>query len=612
MINKLIEMKNRISHYRRQRIKHYIIHVFMIAFLILTLFPIAWMVYSSFKENTDILAGKVPISRAKNDVIKFKVFNDYFYACTADGGINKVSKKDQSIEKYVSAGVMSADYLFDDKYLWVSSANKGLERINLDSLSNKKSIKLNDLQALEVNKIAETFMLDDKENLWYGLRYKGFEKVLLIAKKSGQIIKTYDISSSLSPAQVLSFSRIKDFLWVGLDKGLLKVKVADGKIEKTYNFQGALPSGVLQILESNGRLMLASSAGIFIFEPSSGKLTNAYNDKNCLLSNQVEVLAAQGSKLYAGTTSGLSLIDLNSKTYDKCEFIFNSVGQDEKEQKGQYTSSVVSAIGFDQRNVYVGSSLGRVSILNLSNQQVVQTLKLKEGHLVIAWRNYIDMFTNINFGLYLKNSFIICGFATLFAMIMATFAAYAISRYDFPGSKLFSVSILATQMIPGIMFLIPIYIMFVKIHEATGIPIKGTFAGMIFIYSAFFVPFSIWILRGFFAAIPKELEEAARIDGCSPIQVFWHVVLPLAVPGIIATGIYIFLTAWDELMFAWILTSADTMTIPVGIRLFVGNYQNRFDLMMAAATVATLPVMVLFFMLQKYIVKGLTAGAVKG
>ena len=167
-------------------------------------------------------------------------------------------------------------------------------------------------------------------------------------------------------------------------------------------------------------------------------------------------------------------------------------------------------------------------------------------------------------------------------------------------------------MIPAIMYLIPLYIMFIKFAEVTGVPLMGTFPGIILIYSAFFIPFSIWILRGFFAAIPKELEEAGRIDGCSQFQVFWYIVLPLAVPGIIATGVYVFLTAWDELMFAWVLCNADTMTIPVGIRLFVGNYQNRFDLMMAAATVATIPVMVLFFMLQKYIIKGLTAGAVKG
>jgi len=135
---------------------------------------------------------------------------------------------------------------------------------------------------------------------------------------------------------------------------------------------------------------------------------------------------------------------------------------------------------------------------------------------------------------------------------------------------------------------------------------------MIFIYTAFFTPFSIWILRSFFASIPYELEEAARIDGCNAFQVFYKIVLPLAVPGIIATGIYVFLTAWDELLFAWILTNEQSMTIPIGIRLFVGNYQNRYDLMMAAASVATLPVLVLFFLLQKYIVRGLTAGAVKG
>ena len=234
------------------------------------------------------------------------------------------------------------------------------------------------------------------------------------------------------------------------------------------------------------------------------------------------------------------------------------------------------------------------------------------GHPVVHWENYVDMWKNVNFGLYLKNSLIICGSTMVLAMIFSTLAAYALSRFKFPGSDLFSNTILATQMIPAIMYLIPLYIMFVKFTGLTGIPVKGTYTGIILIYSAFFIPFSIWILRGFFASIPKELEEAALIDGCNPFQVFRHVALPLAMPGIIATGIYVFLTAWDELMFAWVLTNADTMTIPVGIRLFVGNYQNRFDLMMAAATVATLPVVILFFMLQKHIVKGLTAGAVKG
>jgi multiple sugar transport system permease protein len=239
-------------------------------------------------------------------------------------------------------------------------------------------------------------------------------------------------------------------------------------------------------------------------------------------------------------------------------------------------------------------------------------VKGKPGQIVIYWRNYVDMWHNINFGLFLKNSFFICGMTMLIVMALATMSAYALSRFNFPGNREFGIAILATQMIPGIMYLIPLFISFTKVSQWSGLQLVGTYWGMIFIYSAFFAPFSIWILRGFFAAIPIELEEAARIDGCNPLQVFWLVVLPLAIPGVIATGIYVFLTAWDELMFAWVLTNESTQTIPVGIRLFVGNYQNRFDLMMAAATVATLPVLLLFFLLQKQIVKGLTAGAVKG
>ncbi len=228
------------------------------------------------------------------------------------------------------------------------------------------------------------------------------------------------------------------------------------------------------------------------------------------------------------------------------------------------------------------------------------------------FENYIDMWRNINFGLYLRNSFIVCGLTMLIAMTLATLASYSLSRFKFPGKRVINDSILATQMVPGIMFLIPIYLMFVKFHNLTNIRLIGTFPGLIFVYSTFFVPFSVWILQGFFASIPYEIEEAALIDGCSRLQIFLKIVLPLAAPGITATGIYIFLTAWDELMFAWVLTNADTMTIPVGIRLFVGNYQNRYDLMMAASTVATLPVIILFFAMQKHIIKGLTAGAVKG
>lgn len=227
--------------------------------------------------------------------------------------------------------------------------------------------------------------------------------------------------------------------------------------------------------------------------------------------------------------------------------------------------------------------------------------------------NYIEMWENVNFFQYFKNSVIVCGSTTVVALSIATLAGYAVSRFNFPGSNIFGATVLATQMVPGIMFLLPLYLLFIRVQDTLGIRLINTYPGLVIVYSAFFIPFSIWILRGFFASIPIELEEAAIIDGCSKFGAFIKIILPVARVGLIATGIYIFLMAWDELLFAWVLTtSADVATIPVGIRLYVGNYQNRYDLLMAAGCVTTLPVLFIFFGLQKQFITGMTAGAVKG
>src|SRR5436190_1743040 len=140
-----------------------------------------------------------------------------------------------------------------------------------------------------------------------------------------------------------------------------------------------------------------------------------------------------------------------------------------------------------------------------------------------------------------------------------------------------------------------------------------TYRGLVFLYVGLFTPASIWIMRGFFVSIPRELEDAAVIDGCSRFGAFVRIVLPLAAPGIVATATFVFLLAWDELFFAWVLTSsAEVQTIPVGIRLFVNQFQHRYDLMMAAGAVSTLPVLLAFFAGQRWFVRGLAAGAIKG
>lgn len=241
---------------------------------------------------------------------------------------------------------------------------------------------------------------------------------------------------------------------------------------------------------------------------------------------------------------------------------------------------------------------------------------LVAGHVSLTsprWQNYLEMWQNIRFAHFFQNSLFICTVTMLIATLFACMAGYALARFRFFGAATFGYAIIGTQMIPGIMFLLPIYMIFLWVKQTFGFPIINTYHGMIGVYTAFFTPVSIWIMRGFFAAIPRELEEAALIDGCSRFSAFLRVILPISAPGLIATAVYVFLTAWDELLFAWVLTTTpEVATIPMGIRLYVGQFQNRYDLLMAAATVTTIPVLIAFFATQRWFIKGMTAGSVKG
>jgi len=222
------------------------------------------------------------------------------------------------------------------------------------------------------------------------------------------------------------------------------------------------------------------------------------------------------------------------------------------------------------------------------------------------------MWDAVDFGRYFENSLIICGAAALFATAFAASAGYALARARFRGSGVFGLSVIGTQLIPGAMFLLPIFIGFVWLGRNTPFQLFDTHIGMILVYTAFFTPVAIFLMRAYFQAIPRELEEAAVVDGCTPFGAFWRIVLPNAAPGLLATFVYAFLFAWDELLFVSSLTQHNAETIPLGIRTFISNYQQRYDQLMAAGVVSTVPVMVAFFATQRWLVRGLTAGSVKG
>ncbi|WP_028062268.1 carbohydrate ABC transporter permease [Solirubrobacter soli] len=222
------------------------------------------------------------------------------------------------------------------------------------------------------------------------------------------------------------------------------------------------------------------------------------------------------------------------------------------------------------------------------------------------------MWQSVDFERYLINSLIICTSAALLATCFASLAGYALARHRFRGSNALSLGVVGTQLIPGSLFLLPVFMGFIWLKQNTPIHLFDTHLGMILVYTAFFTPVAIYFMRYFFAAIPKDLEDAAMVDGCTRLTALLRIVLPAAAPGLVATFVYAFLFAWDELLFVAALTQQNAETIPVGIRNFIGNYQERTAQLMAAGVVSTLPVLIAFFATQRWLVKGITAGAVKG
>ena len=223
-----------------------------------------------------------------------------------------------------------------------------------------------------------------------------------------------------------------------------------------------------------------------------------------------------------------------------------------------------------------------------------------------------DMWQTIDFSKYFLNSLLICTGSALAATAFASSAGYALARFRFKGARPFGVAVIGTQLIPGSMFLLPLFIGFIWLKQNVGLALYDTHLGMVIVYTAFFTPVAIWFMRSFFLAIPKDLEEQAMVDGCTGFGAFWRIVLPNAAPGLVACFVYAFLFAWDELLFVASLTQDTAETIPIGIRGFIGNYQQYTAQLMAAGVVSTLPVLIAFFATQRWLIRGLTAGAVKG
>lgn len=224
---------------------------------------------------------------------------------------------------------------------------------------------------------------------------------------------------------------------------------------------------------------------------------------------------------------------------------------------------------------------------------------------------FIEMWSTVPLARYFMNSLIVTSIATLFSVAVATFAAYAVSRWRFRGRGPFMTTVLSTQMFPGVLFLLPLYLIFVNIDATFGVPLVGTRLGLIITYLTFSLPFSIWMLAGYFEGIPKELDQAGKVDGAGNLTILLRIILPAARPGIVAVAIYAFMTAWGEVLFASVLTTENTRTLAVGLQQYATQTNVYWNQVLAASLAVSLPVVLGFLMMQKNFVAGLTAGAVK-
>lgn len=225
----------------------------------------------------------------------------------------------------------------------------------------------------------------------------------------------------------------------------------------------------------------------------------------------------------------------------------------------------------------------------------------------VSLANFRDLFTEQPFGRWLWNSVLVSALTTVVGVVLACTAAYAFSRFRFPGRRAGLMSFLVSQMFPGTLTLVPIFIILGLLG------LTSTFTGLVLVYTTIAIPFCVWMLKGYFDTIPKELEESALIDGASQLTIFWRIILPLAKPAVAVTALFSFMTAWNEFILAATLMNREEMyTGPVGLRFFVGAYAQQWGYFAAGSIVAAIPIVVLFLYLQKYLISGLTAGAVKG
>lgn len=229
------------------------------------------------------------------------------------------------------------------------------------------------------------------------------------------------------------------------------------------------------------------------------------------------------------------------------------------------------------------------------------------GPTPLSGANYSNAFVGYDFGIYFRTSLIVTIITTALVLVLGTLAGYALGRLPMRGKFPLMVSLLMISVFPAVAVLAPLYLLMRNIGWL------NSYQALILPYTAFNLPFAIWILRNYMLSIPKEMEETGRIDGAGPLRTVWTIILPMALPGVFTAGIFCFTACWTEFLMALTFNSSNNFrTIPVGIAEFGGNFQVPYGTIFAASTVAVVPIGIMVFIFRRFVISGLTSGAVKG
>ena len=245
--------------------------------------------------------------------------------------------------------------------------------------------------------------------------------------------------------------------------------------------------------------------------------------------------------------------------------------------------------------------------ISLRTDDAFQTRSLALWNSDSSFRSYVTLFLETDFLTWMKNSFFVSFVVTLTGVILASTSGYALSRFNFMGRRAVLSSLLMTQMFPATMLLLPFFILLAKLK------LMNSYLGLIIIYSSTALPFCIWQMKGYYDTIPAALEDAARIDGCNRFAAFTKVILPVSSPALVITALFSFMASWSEYVVAAIvLQDPGLYTLPLGLKSFQASLATQWGLYAAGAVVVSIPVMILFISLSRFLVSGLTMGSVKG